>query len=230
MKTALITGASRGIGYAAAKRLAQENFHIIAVARSQNALEALDDEIRAGGGSATLVPFDLREFDKYDMLAQMIQERFGKLDVLVGNAAVLGEITPMQDSDSEEWHKTIDINLHANFHLIRTLHPLLLAAPHGRAIFVTSGVAQRATPYWGAYAVSKAALEAMVLTYAGENSKSTLRINLLDPGRTRTRMRAKAFPGENPDTLPTPESISHLFVQLSSETLDATGEKFYANP
>lgn len=229
-KTALITGASRGIGYAAAIRLAAEGFHIIAVARSQKGLEALDDEIKAAGGSATLVQLDLREFEKITALAQMIVERFGKLDVLVGNAGILGEITPLHDASPEEWHKTIDVNLHANYHLIRNLHPLLLASPHGRVIMVTSGAAVGAMPYWGAYAVSKAALESMVLAYAAENTKTNLRINLLDPARNRTRMRAQAFPGEDPDTLPTPESISHLFVEMSAENLQKTGTKFYAKP
>lgn len=227
-RIALITGASRGIGEAIAKRFAREGMHVIAVAKNGKGLEALDDAIKKDGGSATMVQLDLAEFPKIDQLAGMIQERFGRLDVLVGNAAILGEITPMPHSSPDEWHKTIDINLHANFHLIRTCDALLRASPAGRAIFVTSGVATRISPYWGAYTVSKAALESMVLTYAAENEKTPLRINLLDPGRTRTRMRAQAFPGENPDTLPAPETLTDLFFRLSQPDLQDNGKVFRA--
>lgn len=227
-RIALITGASRGIGEAVAKRFAREGMHVIAVARNAKALEALEDSIKKEGGSATLVQLDLTEFPKIDALAQMIAERFGRLDVLVGNAAILGEITPMAHTSPEEWHKTLDINLHANFHLIRTCDPLLRASDAGRAIFVTSGVASRISPYWGAYTVSKSALESMVLTYASENEKTPLRINLLDPGRTRTRMRAQAFPGENPDTLPTPESLTDLFLKLALPAMKENGKVFRA--
>ncbi len=225
---ALVTGASRGIGEAVAKRFAREGMHVIAVAKNGKLLEKLDDAIRAEGGSCTLVQLDLTEFPKIDELAAMIAERYGKLDVLVGNAAVLGEISPMPHGDPIEWQKTIDINLNANFHLIRTMDTLLRAAPAGRAIFVTSGVATRISAYWGAYAVSKTALDALVKTYAAENEKTPLRINLLDPGRTRTRMRAQAFPGENPDTLPTPESLTDLFVKLASADMMESGKTFKA--
>lgn len=227
-RIALITGASRGIGRAVAKRFASEGMHVIAVARSGRELETLDDEIKSSGGSATLVQLDLCEFSKIDALAEMIATRFGKLDVLVGNAGILGDISPMAHASPEEWHKTIDVNLHANYHLIRTMDVLLRASSAGRAIFVSSGVAARATPYWGAYAVSKAALEMMVKTYAAENEKTPLRINLLDPGRTRTRMRAQAFPGEDPDTLPSPESLVDLFVKLADAAMMETGNLFKA--
>lgn len=225
-RIALITGASRGIGEAIAKRFAREGMHVIAIARSAKGLETLEDTIKKDGGSATMVQLDLTEFPKIDQLAAMISERFGKLDVLVGNAAILGEITPMPHTDPSEWHKVIDINLHANFHLIRTCDALLRASAHPRAIFVTSSVGSHITPYWGAYAVSKAALENMVLTYAAENAKTALRVNLLDPGRTRTRMRAQAFPGENPDTLPTTESLTDLCLQLASPQFTETGKRF----
>lgn len=227
-RIALITGASRGIGEAVAKRFAAEGMHVVAVARSGKALEALHDNITKPGGSATMVQLDLMEFPKIDQLAQMIAERFGRLDVLVGNAAILGEITPMPHTSPEEWHKTIDINLQANFHLIRTMDPLLQASQSPRAIFVTSSVATRLSAYWGAYAVSKAALEMMVRIYAAENEKTALRVNLLDPGRTRTRMRAQAFPGENPDTLPAPETLTDLFLALASPDLQQTGQCFKA--
>lgn len=225
-RIALITGASRGIGEAVAKRFAREGLHVIAVARG--GLEKLDDDIKKEGGSTTLVQLDLAEFPKIDEMAAMIRERFGRLDVLVGNAAILGEITPMHHADPLEWHKTMDINLNANFHLIRCCDSLLRASPAGRGIFVTSGVTQHVSPYWGAYTVSKAALESMVMTYAAENEKTPIRINLLDPGRTRTRMRAQAFPGENPDTLPLPETLTDLFMKLASPTLKDTGKRFKA--
>lgn len=227
-RIALITGASRGIGEAVAKRFAREGMHVIAVAKSGKALETLEDTINAEGGSATMVQLDLTEFPKIDQLATVVAERFGRLDVLVGNAAVLGEITPMPHTEPLEWHKVIDINLNANFHLIRCFDPLLRVPQNPRAIFVTSGVGARISPYWGAYAVSKSALEAMVMTYAAENEKTALKINLLDPGRTRTRMRAQAFPGEDPDTLPTPESLTDLFLRLASPALQESGKRFKA--
>lgn len=225
-RIALITGASRGIGEAAAKRFAHEGMHVIAIARS--GLEALDAAIAKEGGSATMVQLDLTEFPKIDQLAQVIAERFGKLDVLVGNAGVLGEMTPLAHSSPVEWHQTIDINLNANFHLIRCFDPLLKASDAPRAIFVSSGVAARVSPYWNAYAVSKAALEMMVKTYAAENEKTPLRVNLLDPGRTRTRMRAQAFPGEDPDTLPLPEGLTDLFLRLSQPDFSDNGKVFKA--
>jgi NAD(P)-dependent dehydrogenase (short-subunit alcohol dehydrogenase family) len=227
-RVALITGASRGIGEAVARGFAREGMHVIAVARNIKQLETLEDTIKAEGGSATMVALDLTEFTKIDVLAQMVTERFGRLDVLVGNAGILGEITPMPHSSPDEWHKVIDINLHANFHLIRTFDTLLKASPAGRAIFVSSGVATRISPYWGAYTVSKAALESLVKTYAAENENIALKVNLLDPGRTRTRMRAQAFPGENPDSLPTPESLTDLFLKLAAPELSENGKVFKA--
>lgn len=224
----LITGASRGIGEAVAKRFAREGMHVIAVAKNGRALEALEDTIIKEGGGATMVQLDLTEFPKIDQLAAMVKERFGRLDVLVGNAAILGEITPVPHTSPEEWHRTLDINLHANFHLIRTMDTLLRASQAGRGIFVTSGVASRISPYWGAYAVSKFALEAMVKTYAAENEKTNVRVNLLDPGRTRTRMRAQAFPGENPDTLPLPETLTDLFLRMAQPECIDNGQVFRA--
>lgn len=227
-RIALITGASRGIGEAVAKRFAREGMHVIAVATNGKKLEALDDAIQKEGGSCTLVQLDLSEFPKIDQLAAQVAERFGRLDVLVGNAGLLGEITPVPHTSPTEWHKVIDVNLNANFHLIRCFDTLLRASDSPRAIFVSSGVAARSSPYWGAYAVSKAALEMMVKTYAAENEKTNLRINLLDPGRTRTRMRAQAFPGEDPDTLPAPEALCDLFLKLTDSALKETGQVFRA--
>lgn len=227
-KIALITGATWGIGYAVAKRFASEGAHIIAVGRSQKNLENLDDEIREMGGKATLVQLDLMEFPKIDILAQSIAEKFGKLDILVGNAGVLGEITPMPHTTPDEWNKVIATNLTANFHLIRCFDALLKKAENPRAMFVSSGVTNGAHAYWGAYSVSKAALENMVEVYAAENLKTNLRVNLIDPRAVRTRMRAQAFPGEDPETLAKPENITDIFVKLASDDCSETGKKFFA--
>ncbi len=226
-RIALITGATRGIGYAVAKRFAAEGAHVIAVGRTQKNLESLDDEIRAAGGTATLVQLDLMEFPKIDILAQTIAEKFGKLDILVGNAGVLGEITPMPHTSPDEWDKVIATNLTANFHLIRCFDGLLKKAENPRAMFVTSGVTSGTHAYWGAYSVSKAALENMVEVYAAENTKTNLRVNLIDPAAVRTRMRALAFPGEDPETLPKPENITDIFVRLAANDCTETGKKFF---
>ncbi len=229
-RIALITGASRGIGAAVAVRYAQEGAHVILVARNAKGLESTDDAVHAVGGSATLVALDLNEVNKIDVLAAQIMERFGKLDILVGNAGLLGELSPLAHTTQEDWQNVMRINLDANWHLIRCFDQLLKASDAPRAIFVTSGVAHYPAAYWGAYAVSKAALEAMVCIYAAENVKTPLRANLIDPGRLRTRMRAKAFPGEDANTLATPDSIAGLFVTLASPDCTQTGETFYAQP
>lgn len=227
-KIALITGATRGIGYAVAKRFAMEGSHIIAIGRSKAGLEDLDDEIKSMGGTATLVQLDLADFDKIEILAKNIAQRFGQIDILVGNAGILGEITPMPHTTPSEWDKVIAVNLTANFHLIRCFDVLLKASQNPRAMFVTSGVTNGVHPYWGAYLVSKAGLENLVETYAAENVKTNLKINLIDPSAVRTRMRAQAFPGEDSETLPSPESITDIFVRLASDDLQETGKKFNA--
>jgi NAD(P)-dependent dehydrogenase (short-subunit alcohol dehydrogenase family) len=223
-RLALVTGASRGIGAAVARRFAAEGAHIVAVARTVGALEELDDDIKKIGGTATLVPLDLREFDKIDQMAAALYERFGRLDVLVGNAGLLGTLTPMQQIRPEEWGRVLDVNLTANWRLVRAMDPLLRMSEAGRAIFVTSGVARGVFPYWGGYAVSKAALEMMVKVWAGEVTKTKLRVNLVDPGVVRTKMRAAAFPGENPETLKPPEAVTDLFVELAAAECTRHGE------
>ena len=216
-RIALITGASRGIGAAVARRFAAEGAQLVLVARTVGGLEEVDDAVRkAGGGPATLVPLDLRDFDKIDHLGASLYERFGRLDVLVGNAAVLGTLSPLGHVSPETWHSTFDLNLTANWRLIRSLDPLLRRSDAGRAIFVTSGAASGALAYWGPYATSKAALETMVKTYAAEVEKTALKVNLVDPGVVRTAMRAQAFPGEDPMTLPPPESVTDIFVDLAA--------------
>src|ERR1700761_6075839 len=192
-KIALITGASRGIGAAVAERFAREGAHVVLAARTVGGLEEVDDKVRAAGGTATLVPLDLRDFVKIDELAAALFDRYGRLDILVGNAAEFGTFSPLGHIDPAVWDEIIDLNLTANWRLIRAMDPLLRAAPHGRAIFVASGVAHGVHPYWGPYAISKAALEMLVKIYAGEITKTRVRANLIDPGAVRTRLRARAF-------------------------------------
>jgi NAD(P)-dependent dehydrogenase (short-subunit alcohol dehydrogenase family) len=224
-KIALITGASRGIGAAVAEAYAREGAHLVLAARTVGGLEEVDDKLRAAGGeAATLVPLDLRDFIKIDELAAAIYQRFGKLDILVGNAAEFGTFSPLGHIDPKLWGEIIDLNLTANWRLIRAMDPLLRAAEHGRAIFVTSGIARAPRAYWGPYAVSKAGLEALIKTYAAEVEKTRVRANLIGPGVIRTRLRARVFPGEDPMTLPPPETIAEAFVQLALPDCDRNGE------
>jgi NAD(P)-dependent dehydrogenase (short-subunit alcohol dehydrogenase family) len=223
-KIALITGASRGIGAAVAERFAREGAHLILAARTVGGLEEIDDKIRAAGGSATLVPFDLRDFIKIDELAAALFERWGRLDVLVGNAAEFGTLSPLGHIDPALWAEVMDLNLTANWRLIRAMDPLLRAAPAGRAIFVTAAVARGVFPYWGPYAVSKAGLEMLVRLYAGEITRTRVRANLVDPGTVRTRLRARAFPGEDPAPLPPPESVADTFLALALPECTRNGE------
>jgi NAD(P)-dependent dehydrogenase (short-subunit alcohol dehydrogenase family) len=223
-RIALITGASRGIGAAVAERFAAEGAHVILAARTVGGLEEVDDRIRAAGGTATLVPVDLADFDKIDQLGLSIFERFGKLDILVGNAAMLGNLSPIAHYDPKLWGKVLDLNVTANYRLIRSFDRLLRASDAGRAIFVTSGVARAPTAYFGAYAASKAALEMVVKMYAAEVAKSNLRVNLLDPGVVRTKLRAQGFPGEDPMSLRPPESIADRFVELAAPACTRHGE------
>lgn len=224
---ALVTGASRGIGRAAARMLAREGAHVIALARNVDALESLDDTIKSSGvkEGATLVPLDLRDHAGIARLGSSIASRWGRLDILLGNAAVLGPITPLEHITPEKWQELLDINVTANWSLIRTLSPLLRASPNGgRAVFITSGAARSAKPFWGGYAMSKAALESLVRIWAAENSRTGLRVNLFNPGATRTDMRAAAMPGENPMSLPAPETVAEALLPLLLPECSTTGE------
>lgn len=223
-RIALITGASRGIGAAVAKRFAAEGAHVILTARTTGGLEEVDDAIRTQGGQATLVPLDLLDGEKIDQLGAAIAQRFGRLDVLVGNAGRLGVLSPMSHIDPPLWDRVMAVNLTANWRLIRICEPLLKLSPAGRAIFVTSGASDGRHPYWGVYAVSKAALEAMAKTWAGELNKTNVKVNLINPGPVRTRMRAEAYPGEDPMKLKTPEEVTDAFVQLATENETRHGE------
>ena len=214
----LVTGASRGIGYAAAKHLAASGAHVIAIARTQGGLEDLDDDIKAAGGQCTLVPMDLKDGDSIDRLGLALHERFGKLDGLLLNAGQLGEITPLPHIKPKDFDSVISVNLTANYRLIRALDPLLRASDAARVVALTSSVAQSHRAYWGVYAVSKAGLEAMANIYADETEVTSVRVNIYDPGGTRTAMRAKAIPGEDPSLLPDPaDHWPNLSMLLSAE-------------
>jgi NAD(P)-dependent dehydrogenase (short-subunit alcohol dehydrogenase family) len=223
-KIALITGASRGIGAAVAERFAQEGAHLVLTGRTVGGLEETDDRVRTAGGSATLVPFDLRDFIKTDELAAALYERYGRLDILIGNAGEFGTFSPLGHIDPALWGEVVDLNLTANWRLIRAMDPLLRAAEHGRAVFVTSAIARDALPYYGPYAVSKAGLETLARIYAGEVARTRVRVNLIDPGPLRTRLRARIFPGENPMTLAPPEGVTDAFLELVLPECTRNGE------
>ena len=225
-RIALVTGASRGIGYATALALARAGAHVIAVARTVGGLEELDDAVRAAGGSTTLTPLDMRDYPGLYRLAAALKERYGRLDVLVGNAAIAGVPSPLDHVEPKAWDDTFAVNVTANWHLIRAMDPLLKRSDAGRAVFITSGVATSARAYWAPYSVSKAALDALARTYAEETSSTTVRVNLFNPGGTRTRMRALAMPGEDPMTLPAPEHVAEKIVDLCLPSFIETGKLY----
>lgn len=224
---ALVTGATRGIGRATAVALAAAGAHVVVTGRTAGALEELDDEIMKAGSTATLVPLDIKDGAGIDRLGGALYERFGKLDVFVGNAGVLGPMTPLAQVEPKEWDDTIAVNLTANWRLVRSLDPLLRLSTAGRAVLVSSGAAWKARAYWGAYAVSKAALEVLGRTWAAETMNlSNLRVNMINPGPIRTRMRAKAFPGEDPEALPSPEDVAQTIVELCLPSFEETGKLY----
>ncbi len=222
-RIALVTGASRGIGRAAAVALAKTGAHVILVARTVGGLEETDDLVRAAGGTAILVPLDLTDFVALDRLGVSIFERWGRLDALFANAATLGELSPLTHLDPKVFDELLAVNVTVNWRLIRSLDPLLRASEAGRALFMSSSLARKTRPFWGGYGMSKAALESLVLTYTAECTATTVRVNLFDPGGTRTAMRAKAMPGEDPATLPTPEDMAPLIAQMLSPEWTETG-------
>jgi NAD(P)-dependent dehydrogenase (short-subunit alcohol dehydrogenase family) len=230
-RIALVTGASRGIGQATALGLARAGAHVVALARTVGALEELDDAIRAAGSTATLVPLDLKDTPGVLRLAAALNERYQRLDVLIGNAGILGPLSPLGHVEPKAWDDVLAINVTANWHLIRALDPLLRAAPAGRVVFVTSGIATHPRAYWGPYTISKAALEALARTYAAETVSTRVRVNLFSPGPTRTRMRAAAMPGEDPMTLKTPELVAEQVVALCLPGFAETGRLYeYSDP
>jgi NAD(P)-dependent dehydrogenase (short-subunit alcohol dehydrogenase family) len=223
-KIALVTGASRGIGRAAAIALGAAGAHVICVARTVGGLEETDDAIVKAGGSATLVPLNLKDFAAIDRLGASLFERWGRLDAFLGNAGQLGTLTPLTHLEPKDFADLVDVNITANWRMIRSFDPLLRLSEAGRVLFMTSGAARKHTPYWGGYAMSKAALESLALTYAAECEGTKVKVNLLNPGPIRTAMRAKAMPGEDPSSLKRPEQLAPLIVELLSPLNEKNGE------
>lgn len=225
-RIAVVTGASRGIGRAVALELARRGAHVIAVARTQGALEELDDEIQAGGGSATLVPLDLRDLDAIDRLGASIHQRWGRLDVLVANAGLLGPLTPLAHLEPKHWDHLVTVNVTANLRLIRSLDPLLRESEAGRVVMLSSGAGHRAEmrAFWGPYAITKSAIDTMVRTYAAETVNITpIRVMAVNPGPLRTAMRAQAMPAEDPATLKTPDVVAPKIADLCDPRSRETG-------
>jgi NAD(P)-dependent dehydrogenase (short-subunit alcohol dehydrogenase family) len=226
-RIALVTGASRGIGYATALALAKAGAHVIAVARTVGGLEELDDAVKELGGSATLVPLDLQDYQGIDRLGLALHERFGRLDVLIGNAAVLGPLSPLGHVEAKAWDEVMAVNVTANWRLISAMDRLLQLSDAGRVVFLSSGAAAQGLAYWGPYAVSKAALETLARTYAAETATTNVRVNLFSPGPVRTRMRAQAMPGEDPMSLEPPDKIAEKMIELCLPGMQESG-KLYA--
>jgi NAD(P)-dependent dehydrogenase (short-subunit alcohol dehydrogenase family) len=225
-RIALVTGASRGIGAATALALARAGAHVVAVARTVGGLEELDDGIRAAGSTATLVPLDVTDSDGLVRLAAALDERYQRLDILVGNAGLVGPSSPLDHVQPNDWNAVMAVNVTANWHLIRAMNALLRRSDAGRAVFLSSGAAHNMRAYRGPYSVSKAALEALVRTYAAETETTSVRVNLVNPGPTRTRMRAQVMPGEDPMTLPPPELIAEKIVAFCLPALTETGRLY----
>ncbi len=229
-RLALVTGASRGLGAAVAQAFAGEGARLVLVARTRGGLEDVDDAIRATGGARpVLVPLDLADGEAVDRLGGALFERYGRLDVLVGNAAFLHALSPTHHIAPQDWQRSLDVNLTANWRLIRAMDPLLRQSSSGRAVFVTSGITACSAPYWAAYAATKAALEALVTCWAGELAKTTLKVNLVDPGVLRTAMRARAFPGENPHSLVEPSRVVETFIAMAMPDWALNGARIIAS-
>ena len=223
-RVALVTGASRGIGAAAAIELARRGAHVVLTARTEGGLAETDDAIRALGRQATLLPLDLMQADQLDAIGPSLYERFKRLDILVGNAGALGTLTPVPHITPKDWAEVIGVNMSAQLRLIRSCAPLLLAAEAGRAVFVTSGIVRRPAAYWGAYGATKAGLEHLILSWAEETRTTRLRVNLFDPGVVATRLRAAAMPGENPDKLRKPADVAPALADLCAPSETRHGE------
>lgn len=225
-RIALVTGASRGIGAALALHLAEAGAHVIAAARTVGGLEELDDRIKAVGGSATLVPVDMKDMDGIARLALALHERYGRLDVMVGNAGTLGALSPLGHVEPKDWENLMTVNLTANWQLIRTMDPLLKAAPAGRAVFISSALSWLGRAYTGPYAASKAALNALVQVYAAETATTNVKVNAFTPGPTRTKMYASGWPGVDQNTLPPPEDVAKAIVPLCLPSCTESGKAY----
>jgi NAD(P)-dependent dehydrogenase (short-subunit alcohol dehydrogenase family) len=229
-KVALVTGASRGIGAAVAIELARRGAHVVIVSRTQGGLEETDDAIRALGGSATLLPLDLADGAALDPIGPSLYERFKRLDILVGNAGTLGLLTPVTDILPPDWADALAVNVTANWRLIRTCAPLLLAAEAGRAVFVTSRIVLRPTAYWGTYGATKAALHHLIQVWAAETETTSLRVNLADPGPVSTVLRRSGFPGENQANVPKPADVAPGIADLCMPGETRHGEMVRVSP
>ena len=229
-KIALVTGASRGIGAAVCKRFAREGAHVIMIARDLQSLQMVDDQIKEYSDKTTLIQLDLCELNKIADLAGMLMNRFGLLDILVGNAGILGELSPIRDYCTQTWQQVITVNLHANYYLLKYFDPLLQRSPSGRGIFVTSNIVNqdKGIKFWGAYAASKAALQTLVKTYAFETQHTDVRVNLVDPGGVGTDMYKQAFPGQEIHEITSPDEVTDIFVKLASDKCKRTARIYYA--
>jgi NAD(P)-dependent dehydrogenase (short-subunit alcohol dehydrogenase family) len=225
-RIALVTGASRGIGYATALALARAGAHVVATARTVGGLEELDDAVRDAGSSATLVPLDIKDYDGIGRLAAALNERYRRLDILIGNAGIVGPSSPLGHVEPKAWDDVLAVNVTANWQLIRNCEPLLRASDAGRAVFITSGAAHNARAYRGPYSISKAALEALARTFAAEVESTSVRVNLFNPGPTRTRMRKQVMPGEDPLTLPAPDEVAEKIVPLTLPSFTENGKLY----
>ena len=225
-RIAVVTGASRGIGYHAALALARAGAHVVAVARTVGGLEELDDEIRAGGGAATLVPVDLKDMPAIDRLGAKIFERWGRLDILLGNAGILGQLSPVGHVPPDVWNDVFTVNVTANWRLIRAVDPLLRQSDAGRAIFISSGAAHDGRPFFSAYSASKAALNALARTYAAEIEKTAIKVSIVEPGPINTALRSQALPGAKPDGVPHPRELAPHLLEMASPDFDRTGQVF----
>lgn len=225
-RVALVTGASRGIGRAAAIAFAEAGAHVVALARTSGALEELDDEIRAKGGATTLVPLDLSDASAIEKLGPALMERWGRLDILLANAGMLGPLAPLTHVSPKEWAKVFDTNVSANWRLLKSVEPALKASASGRVIILSSGAAHKCLAYWGPYSISKAAVEALGRTYAAETATTPIRVMMVNPGPLRTRMREEAMPGEDPMTLKSPEDLAPHLVELAGPDWTETGKIF----
>jgi NAD(P)-dependent dehydrogenase (short-subunit alcohol dehydrogenase family) len=225
-RIALVTGASRGIGYATGLALGKAGAHVVATARTVGGLEELDDAIRAVGGTATLVPLDLKDFDGIARLGAALDERYGRLDILVCNGGMLGSLSPLTHIEPKLWDDAITVNVTANWHLIRACDALLRRSDAGRAVIVSSGIVSNPRAYWAPYSVTKAALEVLARTWAEESASTPLKVNIFNPGPTRTRMRAEAMPGEDPAALLTPDAIAPKIVELCLPSVQESGKLY----
>ena len=225
-RTVIITGGGKGIGKVYVEEFAKAGAHVVAIARTTGALEELDDQIRAAEGSATLVPLDVTDTGGIARLAEALDKRYNRLDILIGNAAIVGNTSPLGHVEPKSWDQVMAINVTANWHLIRFLDPLLQKSDAGRAVFITSGAASNARAYRGPYSVSKAALDVLARTYAAETATTKVRVNLFNPGPTRTRMRASVMPGEDPATLPKPAQVAESILPLCLPDMTETGKLY----